>query len=492
MKIHISICVVAALLFGPFRSAAAQSTETGRLPASARGPGVQNCADLPGADAGEKIAACIAAVVRGGTADARDLVGAQTIAKSIVIDKPLTLLLPAATIRATACPVFAIAANGVRLHGTGITTQVRFAPSSFCPAIKISAGAIEVMNFSLRDFTLDSSGNSTRKIGIQLIDGAEGDIGGIVLQNWSDATHSSIGMQLQGRQTMFIHDIKNFSDQPFELSCTPNASIVCVDHFHFENIYAVADPSQPVWRAGNGTFLTNDTWDGYQAWVNGTYGFYWLDTTSAHYSYNLGFSNVRHEQSQNRNGYSFYIAPARQMFALNIYNVFSDAGHNGFYFRNVMSGTLRGSVYLGTSEAFNTERSSTLTVEDNFFNVASGATISASGMRGSWRGNDAASPSLANSIHEAESGRVPRIGGCGKGATIVGENSFGTITLGSGEVSGCTLAFTEPRSSPTCFVSTNSLTDAAVVSSVSSSELKFSVSKSFPGMRLYYQCRETR
>ena len=64
------------------------------------------CETFPGADAGAKMAACIAAMPNGGTADAKALTGSQTITTDVFagVSKSGTLLLADATYTLTGPP----------------------------------------------------------------------------------------------------------------------------------------------------------------------------------------------------------------------------------------------------------------------------------------------------------------------------------------------------------------------------------------------------
>jgi hypothetical protein len=82
-------------------------------------------ADLtPGADAGAKIAAAIAALpATGGTVDARGLEGPQTISATVTLgasgSKPVKMLLGAATFATSVCPAFDLINGGSVLEGLG-------------------------------------------------------------------------------------------------------------------------------------------------------------------------------------------------------------------------------------------------------------------------------------------------------------------------------------------------------------------------------------
>lgn len=74
---------------------------------------------FPGADAGAKIAACLAALPPGGTCDARALVGRQAAAATLSIDKPMTLLFGKTNLTLFGNPGIAIASRDVHIQGGG-------------------------------------------------------------------------------------------------------------------------------------------------------------------------------------------------------------------------------------------------------------------------------------------------------------------------------------------------------------------------------------
>jgi hypothetical protein len=83
---------------------------------------VRYASGFPGADAGTKIAAAIADLPStGGTVDARGLEGAQAAAATIVLNKPLHLILGNATLTggAAANPVISITSHDVTIEGRG-------------------------------------------------------------------------------------------------------------------------------------------------------------------------------------------------------------------------------------------------------------------------------------------------------------------------------------------------------------------------------------
>lgn len=82
-------------------------------------PGViRACEQFAGKTAGEKIANCIADLPNtGGTADARSMGGSQTILSTLTIDRPVRLLLGAATFVSSANPAFKCNSFGTTIEG---------------------------------------------------------------------------------------------------------------------------------------------------------------------------------------------------------------------------------------------------------------------------------------------------------------------------------------------------------------------------------------
>lgn len=120
------------------------------------GPTV-NCNNFPGASASAKINNCITAIpATGGVADARLLTGSQTIAATITITKPVTLLLGAGTYAGSVNPLISITANGSQIIclGAGTTTIDQTSTGN---AINIT-NASDINNITISGCSIDGSG----------------------------------------------------------------------------------------------------------------------------------------------------------------------------------------------------------------------------------------------------------------------------------------------------------------------------------------------
>lgn len=84
---------------------------------------------------------------------------------------------------------------------------------------------------------------------------------------------------------------------------------------------------------------------------------------------------------------------------------------------------------------------------------------------------------------------VPVVSSCGSSPSNVGSDSAGTITVGSGVTTSCTLTFSTPwLATPTCIESDNSTTVTGDISSVSTTAITFGFSASLGSGQVYYIC----
>lgn len=172
---------------------------------------VRHCAQFTGANAGAKIAACIADLPStGGTADARGLEGTQTIAQDVLssVTKPVTLLLGAgAYTLSTGITLH----NGQSIIGVGpaerwrsgvYPTKINYTGST--AAIKIQPGAgIIADSITIANIQVDGSGASGSVDGL-LLDGSAGSGGGIEGILVTDSTFSNFPRnQIRAIDTVF-------------------------------------------------------------------------------------------------------------------------------------------------------------------------------------------------------------------------------------------------------------------------------------------------
>jgi hypothetical protein len=364
------------------------------------GPAYVTIDSCPGMDFDVKVNNAVAQLPpTGGVIDCRGISGgSQVAAGTITLSKTVTLLLPTGAITLQGNPGIVVQKGGTAIIGQGQgSTILQYHPASG-PATAIHWQAVlpEVIAMGLVcGLTLDATGNTVLKTAIDVVDAEEMEISDIAISNWSDTSKSSVGIRLQGRQAFEVVRITINADLPFRLSINPHTSIVAADHYHFQDIYVIADYSQPNWLVDDGVMITNCVWDGYQAWVQGKHGLYWNDTTSPSNSRMVTFHNIRWEQNSGvlNPGYFLYLAPnpAHFCWGLNIYNSYCDSHHNGFYIRNFHSGSMIGCMYDGLSTALDADSSVQMVVMGSFFNLTAGAVLNLTGfVPVLWAGNDQA------------------------------------------------------------------------------------------------------
>lgn len=90
--------------------------------------------------------------------------------------------------------------------------------------------------------------------------------------------------------------------------------------------------------------------------------------------------------------------------------------------------------------------------------------------------------------HINATGTAPTMGTCGTSPSVIGNDAMGTITIGSGVVTACTMNFAIPYESSniTVLESDNSTAVTGDVSAISTSSVTFSFSATLGGGKLYY------
>ena len=239
---------------------------------------------------------------------------------------------------------------GERQHFVGagkFATQILFAPTANSTCIKVTNGVSIVDQGSVRNLSIYSNDSTYTKIGIDLVDSNSYEISGVSISGsvvvastsyWSGS--NSIGLQVRGRQACGVRDIDITADRPLVIATNPNNAI-SIDHFNFHNLYLTAN-ANPCVQILSGVNLSNVSFTGYQAWVLGTHGLYWLDTTTTYTSLALLLQNVRWEQSTSSASYLVSITHNYGLQGLRIENCYGGADRNGYYLRNVSD------VYFGT------------------------------------------------------------------------------------------------------------------------------------------------
>ena len=251
--------------------------------------------------------------------------------------------------------------NRVHLIGAGsYATQITFAPTANGTCLKVAAASSVISQGSICGFTFFSNDSTFTKTALELVDidiykiydiTIAGSIvsGGSVF--WSGA--NSIGIRTRGRDLSNFKGITIFADLPIVMSINPNNSI-SVDHFHFSDCYLGAN-GNPNITVETGVNITQLTFDGYQAWVLGTAGFKWIDTTSTQTSEGVNFYNVRAEQGTDNTQYMFDIEHNQQLQGVGFHNCYGGFDRRGFKLRKCLNVLIDHHTHAGTLEALNVD-----------------------------------------------------------------------------------------------------------------------------------------
>lgn len=253
-----------------------------------------------------------------------------------------------------------IAVRNDRVHIVGdgaFTSELWFVPSGNKTLLELKkAGNAVLFQGSVRNLSFRSDNSSFTKIAIDLVDTSGYALENLVFNGdhpipgigwmWSGGIGGdSIGLRVRGREFGLVSNLYNYSDRPLVVADNPNDTID-IDHFHFRDLYLTAN-GHPNVTIESGVNLSNVTFDGAQAWVKGTTGLSWVDTTSQQASFNLKIANVRTENGQNPNAFSFDIRHNYELQGLAITNSYLEQGRNGYRLRKVNDAELSSSFFIG-------------------------------------------------------------------------------------------------------------------------------------------------
>ena len=251
--------------------------------------------------------------------------------------------------------------DSVQLVGSGLYTSIILCnPPTEMPCIDIKAPAAGGMiSFvGVRDLGMLSTSLVT-KHAIRITDGTEVFVENVRLNGFTSRNKQSTGLQLRGRQLQTFRNVTVNADRPISIEDDPN-TIYDVDHYHFENLYLVADLQQPCISVGTGVNLSNVTIDGYQSWVQCKHGFYYNDSTTKNISFALTIKNARWEQNVDDTGYFVYVSHNSNLDGIILENLYGGGVHGrGLYFRKAHKVTLTNFQYQGALEVLNADATDT-------------------------------------------------------------------------------------------------------------------------------------
>jgi hypothetical protein len=284
----------------------------------------------------------------------------------------------------------------VHLFGAGqwATTLMYRPPGDGTTFLAFHSGASISNECSIRELAIFSDDTTHAKTAIKAVDTSALSIRNLRVSGtarsgrsicWGGGSTGSIALHMQGREASDVSNFYAYADRPLLLDRNPNMSgrlVIDSDHAHFSNLYLYAT-TYPCIEAVSGLNLTNATFDGYQAWVGGTHGFYWNDTATTTVSVNLRFENVRLEQGVDRNAYSFHIVRAATMAMLSFVNIRTDPLRRGWLLRKCDDVRFDSTVHEGSTLALDADASVRRISGSNTFWQA-GSTSNLAGQRLAW------------------------------------------------------------------------------------------------------------
>lgn len=266
-----------------------------------------------------------------------------------------------------------VASNRVHLRGAGMyATRIVFDPAANGTLLTYDRGASQSVQCSLADLTLWSDDATYVKTALDVYDTVQFTCRNVVIsgsivtagtQYWSDGTDASIGLRARGREFGIFRNLFISADRPLLLSPNPNISVIGADHFHFTDIYLIAN-ANPCVEVEDGVVLSNVTFDGAQPWVKGTHGLYWVDASNANVSFAVSLKNVRTEQGTSAAADSIHIdLTGSPLQSLLVENSYLDNARDGIYLRGVETITLDNAYATGGVGRTNLDITFTATVQ---------------------------------------------------------------------------------------------------------------------------------
>ena len=240
-----------------------------------------------------------------------------------------------------------ISSDRVHIYGDGAyATTIMFAPTANSTLFKFEQAGTTINQGSVRNLAIRSNDNTYVKYALHFIDISGYYVSNVVIGGgvavgsagfWTDPTYSSYGIFIQGRDSTGFNEITCFADKPIVVAPNPNegspAVQISIDHFNFHNIYLGAT-FNPCIIFTTGVVATQVSFTGFQAWVLGEGGFYWVDAATPGASNGLSFDNVRYENNRDESTYFIHLNAAS-----GIQNVQISGGQTGFtncfHLRNV-------------------------------------------------------------------------------------------------------------------------------------------------------------
>jgi hypothetical protein len=266
----------------------------------------------------------------------------------------LSVYFPTGTYKITS--TVTILYDRVMLYGDGSASKILFVPTTNAVCFLFDKGSTSSVQNTVCDLTFYSTDTTYTKTAIKLVDVSQCLVQNIhtIFPHWFGS--GSTFLHILGRDSTAIRGLNVFADKPIRVSPIPAPHVAAgigIDHFHFSDCYLGNTTSaNPLITFDDAVIITNVTFDGYQAWVGGSHGFYWNSPTATQASLNLSINNVRWEQAIS-GGYLAYVSATSGLAALSFTNCYSgdgtSVGAKGYFLRSIEQFAFRSVFYAGPS-----------------------------------------------------------------------------------------------------------------------------------------------
>lgn len=220
-------------------------------------------------------------------------------------------------------------------------------------ALTFNNGSTDMVRNFVRRMGFTSPDTTQQKVAIDAIGVTQFELDSVTIGTggtWTGA--GSIGLRCAGHEFGWVSRFAAMADAPILVTQNPYSSID-LDHWDFNNCYLIAN-GHPCFEIADGCNLTSNRLTGH-AWVAGTHGFYYNDTTTVGFGGLLSIEDVRWEQAAGGAGYTVYFAHNTGFRHLNLTRVWSGSTTTvkGFFIRKAHNTAIRSCSYLGTLESLN-------------------------------------------------------------------------------------------------------------------------------------------
>jgi hypothetical protein len=323
-----------------------------------------------------------------------DGVADDTAAIQAAIDSvsgPVCVYIPSGVYKITS--TINITKDRVMIYGDGRATRLNFVPTANDVLFNYDHGTLSTFQHTMRDITFYSTDTTYTKTALRLVDISSCVFANVhtMFPHWFG--NGSIFLNICGRDSTSFTDMLIFADKPIVINPIPaphSATGIGCDQMNFANIYlgtsGSANPLITIENATAGRILpiTSVSFTGYQAWVGGSYGLYWVDPYTTADSLYLKLENVRHEQGVGSTGYTIYLDSSRigNMQNLVIDQMQTPLEYNGLFLRKVVNGRLQNITFTqGTGKTAIDVDSTCVNLDYNLDIPSNLATITLNGLQ---------------------------------------------------------------------------------------------------------------